>query len=501
MPIETFNLNNVAYNNERDFIPKIDEREHMARPYPGKEYDVLMINVPTSYQQGVIPDGEEPPHGMLRVISSAMEKGWNMGILDAHRLKLSPEQIFEQLQRIKPKIVGLNPTSINVGEGITIYNMCERLDIPVLLGGVHATLNVNSAREDFPKATIIKGNGEVAINEVLESLLKNGEKSGVNGIYYVGQEVGTRNDYAKKLNPELIPMVDQRLLVEDPVFKQEIIIAGTKRIITEATLFSTDGCPFDCNFCSSAGMVGRHVNGMKPYSRPRMERIINEITHCIKDLGADAIHFLDDMAFVKPEHIEELYNGMETAGIVDRFIWRGLTRVNIIDKFDDRIMKIMSETGAWKIALGIESGDDRMLHQINKKITSKQAVNAVNKLVGNGIQAKGFFMMGFPGETEEQLNNTYKQIMRLKSLGMTDVSVFQFKPYPGTTIYGELVEKDPNIESKLSYLRRSNIDFDGKAQERVESAVWLPDDLKIAEVSSGKVKELVIKALDDFYRK
>lgn len=499
MPKETCNTENVACNIDRYFIPKINERDHMARPYPGGTYDMLMINVPTSYQQGVIPDGEEPPHGMLRVISSAMTHGWNMGILDAHRLKLTPEKIFEQLQKIKPKLVGINPTSINISEGVVIAEICNRLNIPVLLGGVHATLDVKIAREDFPDTVIIRGNGEVAINEVLNALLKNGNKSNDQGIYYKEHSVGIRYDYAQKLNPGLIPIINQRLLVEELVYKHEIQIAGHKKIIKEATLFATDGCPFDCTFCSSPIMSGRSIDGIKPYSRPRMNRIINEITHCINDLGADAIHFLDDMAFIKPEHIEDLYSGMKSMGIVDRVIWRGLTRVNIINKFDDRIMKIMAETGAWKIALGIESGDNQILEQIHKKTTSKQVISAVNKIIKHNIQVKGFFMMGLPGETEEQLKNTYNHIIYLKSIGMTELSVFQFKPYPGTTIYKELISKQPDIFLKLNYLRKTNTKFDGKVQERIETAAWLPDDLKIATISSGKVREWVMKSINDFY--
>ena len=160
------------------------------------------------------------------------------------------------MQKIKPKSVGINPTSLNVEEAITISKMCDNLNIPILIGGIHATLDVKTARHDFPNATIIKGNGEITINEALDALLNNGEKTNNRGIYYEDFPVEGRSDYSPKLNPELIPMVDQKLLVENPVFKQEIIINGNKKIITEATLFSTEGCPFDCTFCSSPIMVG-----------------------------------------------------------------------------------------------------------------------------------------------------------------------------------------------------------------------------------------------------
>lgn len=96
---ESYTVNNMSQNSNRCDIPDIKDREHMARPYPGTEYDMLMINVPSSYQQGAIIEGEEPPHGMLRVISSATKNGWNMGILDAHRLNLSSEKYLNNCKK------------------------------------------------------------------------------------------------------------------------------------------------------------------------------------------------------------------------------------------------------------------------------------------------------------------------------------------------------------------------------------------------------------------
>jgi anaerobic magnesium-protoporphyrin IX monomethyl ester cyclase len=481
-------------------IPALADREHMARPYPGGGYDMLLINVPTSFEQGVIPDGEEPPHGLLRVASSAKAKGWNMGFLDAHHLKLSPEEIRNQIIRINPRSVGVNPTSVNVNEVEPIIKACRELSIPYVLGGVHATLDPKIARQDFPDAiAIVRGNGEIAIDEVLSVLFNNAPKSNNKGIYYYDHAIGERTDYAQKLNPGEIPMVDQRELVEEPVYIHEVQINGKKRIISEATLFTTDGCPFDCTMCSSPIMVGWGVRGMVPYSRPSMGRIVQEMSYCVNELGADAIHFLDDMVFVNQNHVEQLYAEMATTDLIDKVIWRGMTRSPIIDKFDDSTMKQLVKTGVWKIALGIESGDEAILRQIHKKVNPDQVGRAVEKLAKYGIQVKGFFIIGFPGETEEQIQATYDLIMGLKNLGMTEASVFQFKPYPGTVKYTRLVRENGGILSNLAYLRKTNSGHDGKIQERLENAAWLPDDMIIAAVPSKRVREWVIRSLNDFY--
>lgn len=481
-------------------IEAIFDRKHLARPYPETNYDFLAINVPSTYQQGMIPDGEEPPWGMLRVVASAREVfEFNAGILDAHRLKLSPDAIREQIVKIQPKLVGLNPTSVNVPEGIIIVDILDAENIPYILGGIHATLDPKIARRDFPQATaIVRGNGELAIEEVINTVLNNHERSNNRGIYYKGHELNGRFDYTKKLNPGLIPIVKQDVYIEQPLYKHEVSIHGKLTEINEVTLFVTDGCPFECTYCSSPIMVnrGRDI----PYARPEMTRILDEIEHVV-NIGGNAIHFLDDMAFIKGDNIRELHAGLAKRGLMSKFIWRGLTRAPVIIKedFGNDVMEMMKQTGAWKIAFGVESGNDEMLKKIKKKITTEQVIQAVNKLASNDIQVKGFFIMGFPEETEKQLRDTKNFIMHLKDLGLTEISVFQFKPYPGTTEYSRLMREKPEILEKLNYLRHTREDLTGEAQNRAENHVWLPDDLMIAEVNSGRVREYVVDALQSFY--
>lgn len=496
------NMMNQSHRIATEHLAPIASREHMARPYPNTDTDFLAIDVPSTYQQGFIPDGEEPPHGLLRVVASARKlHHFNAGILDAHRLKLQPDQIKNQLEIIKPKVVGLNPTSVNVPEAQLIAAMCDDLEIPYILGGIHATLDPKIAATDFPTySAIVKGNGELAVGAALNTLVRNRHLP-AEGVYYPGDTQTERSDYATKLNPERVPMVRQDELVEEPVYHHTVTLHGKPTEIAEATLFVTDGCPFDCTFCASPIMVNRKGKDSIPYMRPEMSRIIQEISHVTDDLGADAIHFLDDMAFVTEDHIKDLHAGLVGQNRLGSFIWRGLTRAPVIDRFSPETMERMVETGAWKIAMGVESGSDEMLKRIKKKVSSQQVIRAVEKLTKYGIQAKGFFIVGFPGETEAQICETVDHVAHLKELGMTEIAMFQFKPYPGTEEYFNVERTMPDVIPQLNYLRRGNTGMTGKAQFRSEQHdTWLPDDLKIADVRSGVVREYVMQTLSDFYR-
>lgn len=495
--------------------PELDlsKRRHAARPYNHERseedaFDLLTIDVPSTYQQGLIADGEEEPHGMLRVVAAA--RGWDSqnplihaGIYDAHRLKHGPDEIRSQLTILKPRLVGLNPTSVNVAEAQVIAALCDELEIPYILGGIHATLDPATAQGDFPGASaFVRGNGEAVIGPLVQSLLT-GAREEITGVYYPGEQKDHYH-YAPKLNPGMIPPVDKRLLVEAPVYTHPVTVNGATRVINEATLHVTEGCPFECKFCSSPVQVGRGQKdadgkGIKPYTRPAMERIIDEIEHCL-DIGADAIHFLDDMAFVTPQHIDALHEGLKERGLLGKFIWRGLTRAPVIERFSDETMQKMVETGVWKIALGVESGNDEVLRAMKKQVTTQQVLTATEKLAAYGIQMKGFFIMGFPGETREQIEDTVNHIRRLKELGMTEMAAFQFKPYPGTEYYKEMKATHPDVLRQLGYLRRAETGLSGKAQFRVEQHdTWLPPQLMIASIPSSEVQQYVEGAIEEFY--
>jgi anaerobic magnesium-protoporphyrin IX monomethyl ester cyclase len=170
-----------------------------------------------------------------------------------------------------------------------------------------------------------------------------------------------------------------------------------RRTINEANLFVTYGCPFECTFCSSPILVGRNEKtGVPAYRRPDMQRIVDDVEHVVTDLGADAVHFLDDMAFISSTHIRELDDELVARDLKGKFIWRGLTRAPVIDRFTDDDMRLMKDTGAWKIALGVESGNDEILRAIRKKVKVEQVVRAVARLGKNRHTDKGLLYFWLP---------------------------------------------------------------------------------------------------------
>lgn len=465
-----------------------------------KSPDILLINVPAAFQQGIIPEDEEPPFGLLRIAAAAEYHEYRPALLDAHRGKLHLSEIDDILYGLKPKSVGINPTSVNVEAAQEIAELCAERGMPLIIGGVHATLNPFSALEkDFPMAhAVIKGKGEKAIIHVLEDL-KSGTQTDKKGVYYrTALSHKERRDYAEFYPLDKLPLIDQRRYTINPLMERVIVINNQKVAIREISLYETAGCPFQCTFCATPVLSGRD-SGLKPYHRPSMDRILAS-TRLALETGANAIHFLDDMAFVSPQHFREFAQGVESFNLSAPFYWRGMTRAPIIaEKCTDEDLKILVGSGCWRIAMGIESGNENMLKAIKKGITKNQVRQAVIKLRQVGVaQVKGFFIMGFPEETMEQLEETRQFIMELKNLGLTDMGLFQFKPYPGTEEWQRLEKTNPAVLNKLAYIH-VNKEANGIAGKKLSNDAALPDDIMIAAIPSKIVREIIIETIKDFY--
>lgn len=461
--------------------------------------NVLLINVPATFQQGIIPDDEEPPFGLLRIAVVLEKHGYKSALVDAHRAKLSLTEIDDILYGLKPRLVGINPTSVNVSEAREIAELCGRRSIPLIIGGVHATLGPFTALErDFPMAlATVKGRGEQASLHILTDMA-GGRQTEQRGIYYRGSD-RNRTDYADHYPLDEIPLIDQERFVEHPLRKKVVKIGDHDVELSEISVYETAGCPFECTYCATPALTGRS-NGYKSYYRPSMDRILASTKLGI-DLGANAIHFIDDMAFVTPEHFRRFAKGVEKIGVASSFYWRGMTRASIItDKCSDGDLAVLAHSGCWRIAMGVESGDEQILRQIKKGITTKQVRTAVERLRKMGIpQVKAFFIMGFPGETFKQIDTTRRFVMELKELGLTDISLFQFKPYPGTEEWRRLEQSQSEVLQQLSYIRNGEVDSSSVSGKKIAEGVWLPDDLQIAAVPSKTVREEIMLTLQEFY--
>ncbi|MEV3965725.1 radical SAM protein [Nocardia sp. NPDC050193] len=125
--------------------------------------------------------------------------------------------------------------------------------------------------------------------------------------------------------------------------------------------------------------------------------------------------------------------------------WDATGRINVLYRASDATLEQLAANGLREVALGIESGSARVLEYIDKRITPEMAVQVVRRLAERGIGVKGYFILGFPGETRDEIDATERLVHRLWEVtdplpGRFRASVFEFRPYPGTPEWHRLMQ-------------------------------------------------------------
>jgi radical SAM superfamily enzyme YgiQ (UPF0313 family) len=220
-----------------------------------------------------------------------------------------------------------------------------------------------------------------------------------------------------------------------------------------ADIMSTRGCPYHCHFCH---------NTEKKLSFFSAKRTAENI-ELLFNLGINRITFLDDIFTLKPSHMENLYLELKKRNINIENRNEFFTHINHINTETIKWMKIYKP---FRINVGIESGDNRMLNLMGKGFDSETALNKL-KMLYDEVQVPigALFIIGFPGETDESLRNTLHFAKAIRPFASSWVSYYQ--PVRGTKGYQMAIERtkrtklgsrntsiryvDPNVTKKLLF--------------------------------------------------
>ena len=192
------------------------------------------------------------------------------------------------------------------------------------------------------------------------------------------------------------------------------------------TVVTAVGCPYKCAFCSKTN------GGVKFKS---VECVTEEIALLSHEFGYEALMFFDDTFILNYDRVVEICKCLKRFGIT----WRCFVRGDLVVKHGDKLLKIMKDSGCVEVGMGIESGSNTILKNINKGETVGDIKTAVKMIKRNGIRVKGFIIIGLPGESWFTLLDTMEF---LSVAELDDVDFTIFRPYPGSHIWNNPSEYD-----------------------------------------------------------
>ncbi|MDI6902780.1 MAG: radical SAM protein [Methanocellales archaeon] len=363
-----------------------------------------------------------PPLGLLYVASALM--------LDGFTVKIFHEKGGnKKINRLRGMINDENPflVAFSVFTGPHLYYnlkaseiIKEEHGVPVVWGGIHPTIlpevTINVPFIDY----VVIGEGEETIVELAERLRRGRSVKGVNGLCYKENGNVIINEwrpFVKNLDRYVLPweLVD----VEKYVQKQW----GVERVLP---IITSRGCPYDCGFCYNTYVHKRRWRAHSP------DYVISQVSFLKERYDIQGINFYDANFFTDKSRAFKILSSINMP-------WAAEVRA---DEFDMEFGKKMKEFLCRELFIGAESGSDRVLKIINKEITTEQIDNAVKICNEFGIRASLSFMLGIPGETEEDIRRTVEFMYDLKEKYQC-AKIFGpkvFTPYPGTPLYPKAIE-------------------------------------------------------------
>lgn len=436
---------------------------------------ILLINPPDAKMiQGAIPKelgsdkmGKYPPLGLLYIASSIRKHlpQVTVKIIDAIADNLDYKEVHKEIAEFTPDMVGMTVYTFTLIDALEIARCAKEFskNCLVIFGGFHPSIYPEETLRCSPCVDIaVAGEAEETFVEMLRRKLNNEGLDDIPGISFKRSDgtlaIDTRVPFISDLDK--LPFPDRTLVN----YHNHTCILGATGLSTN--ILSSRGCPFPCKYC--------FVN-IKKYRLRSLPNLLAEIKQCI-ELGINDFFFMDDLFNINKQRVIEFSQLIINERIKINWSFRGR-----VDQVDEQVLRLAKQAGCIRIHYGVESGVPEILKRVSKGTNLEMVKQALRLTRKAGIEVSSNIMIGLPGESPAETEQTIKYLLELD----TDyVQAAVFTPYPETPLYKE------GLASGLlpsDYWRS----FALKPQEGFEPLIW----------GEFYTREQIFDKLRDLYRR
>lgn len=374
----------------------------------------------------VSPESLFPPFELISLAAIARDNYFfKVKLIDGIAEKLNFEQVVAQAQQYNPNIIvtilGLESVEEDCAEIANLKTFFP--ETPIVVFGHYVTQFGEDILKRSQADYAILGEPDFIFSNLLSAFTGNIKLEDVNGIVIRNSD----NRFLKQGNDERIPNPNELpqpaydLLSKDAYY--EPMLPRPYGLIQTAR-----GCPYPCSFCVKS--YGQKLTIQSP------ERIVAEIQYLIKTQGIKSLRFIDDTFTVNKRRVIEICKALIEQNV--KLKWCCLSRT---DNLTEEMLFWMKKSGCARIYFGLESGSQRILDLYQKNIDTSEATNTLHLCRKYGIETVGFFMSGYPEETEEDFEQT---ISFARKANLNFASINPLTPYPGTALF-ERLKNDINF--------------------------------------------------------
>lgn len=388
----------------------------------------------TLIRPGAYPEGLIVPLGLLYLAGYLISKvqDIDISIVDAALEDLGPEEIAEKTKILKPDLIGLTGLIAHTGD-IKKTAKCIRKLLPetVIVGGGPA---MSSNHLELLKERAIDfgviGEGEETFFSLLKALREDGSLSLIDGLVYRGEEdrIILNNKRGMIEDIDTLPRPAYHLIKVEDYFNSSKRNSQSPVYISKRNLpiMTSRGCPFKCIYCHN--LFGKKFRPRSP------ENVVDEIIWLKRTYNMAELEIIDDIFNFDKERAKEIMRKIIDEGLDLKISFPNGIKYETID---DELLELFKKAGVYRLAFGIESGNERVQKVLRKVVDLYRMREIIDQVVKMGFFVSGFFQLGLPGETKEEMLDTIKYAASTK----LHTATFHLTiPFPGTQMHTEYVK-------------------------------------------------------------
>ena len=431
------------------------------------------------------------PLGLLYISSYLNKKSVENHVFDS--TFYSQEEQLSFIQTKQPKAVAIYTnlmTKINVIKLVKLLKMDSKYGFPkIILGGPDITYNCENYLNTGADFLII-GEGEQTTLELYHAIVNNSDYQNIPGIAFLD------NGNLKKTAPRTkikdlseLPLPNRSAI---PINKY-LDTWKTYHGKSSMTVSTQRGCPYTCKWCSTA------VYGQS-YRRRPAHMVAAELRILKDTYKPDSIWFVDDVFTVSHKWIKSFHDEVIKQNAMIPF--ECITRA---ERLNDEVLQLLKEAGCFRIWIGAESGSQKVIDAMDRRVDVNVVKSAIQKTNALGIETGTFIMVGYPGEDEKDINET---INYLKAANPTHFTITVAYPIKGTTLYNEIEEKitikpdwETSTDRDIDFTRTYPIKFYDYAVRRIVNEVnAYKNEHNRVKKYKLKLKSILSLALMKYYK-
>lgn len=373
-----------------------------------------------------------PPIGLGYLATALQKRGHNVDILDCVKQRMNLKNFASFVKRYKPDVVGIQVWSCDVPNVLKSLQIIKSIDpdIITIIGGAHPSGISEEVLDYFVETDFaFKGEGEYGLPLLLDALVHKRNSD----LYKIPGLIWRKNGSVETNSPVFIDDLDSfgfpawNLIPPNsyPMAPHQ----GFMKAFPIAPIIVTRGCPYACTFCAT-----HSINGKKIRSRS-IDSVIEEIKQLHYNYNVKEIHIEDDNFTMNKDFVKEFCRRLLKEDI--KIFWYCSSGIRL-DSLDRETLILMKASNCYTITVAIESGSQRVLRLMKKNLTSGKIKEGISLMNSVGYRPTGLFMLGFPGETKEDIRQTLRLAMG-SNLKRAQFAIFH--PLPGSEIFDELKKR------------------------------------------------------------